>query len=402
MELEKRLREFKQTAEQTILRKIDDTSELEERILGEVRSSQKTRRKFGERYLYTAGAAVLAAILLFAASSWQPAGLSPGGQATTAPEPVPAGPSPSTLPPGTTQTPGPEPSPGSGQPGTQQQSGPSDEEIRQKVQEIKEALRIGLTQEEVRKRINSTHSVVDDNGDLESGADEFWNISFFKQDGYVPEEPEYVVDEQGLKARKVGLNLFIGWKEKKLYLYSIQYVQGEKNDIHFYMMRPNGTISSENISEKQAPSTFDLSHELKDTYFEFMETKKDEVLNGLGPVDILKLYFFAEGEGDLQMQYAFYTDHEEDAKPSLEQLLEDVKNDPVGADNMQKRLADLKAHVTGFETKEQRPESPPGQKPVYLAEAIVYMQFSDGREAQPFRLVKNQRGIWKVSWMPIQ
>jgi hypothetical protein len=134
-----------------------------------------------------------------------------------------------------------------------------------------------------------------------------------------------------------------------------------------------------------------------------VETKKDGVLYGLKPADILKLYLHAEEEGDLLTQYAFYADGGDDsAKPSLEAFLEDVKNDPAGAENTQKRLADLRAHVIGFETKEQKPESPSGQKSKYLAEAIVYMQFSDGREALPFRLVKNQEGVWKVSWMPIQ
>ncbi|MCM3591421.1 hypothetical protein M4D58_12390 [Brevibacillus borstelensis] len=409
MDLEKRLREFKQTADQAILREMDDTAELEERILGKARGGQKTaERKFGHRSLYKVGAAAVAAasLLLFSGPLFGPSNPAPGGHVTTGPGPVDPVPAvPPSLPAGTAPTPpAPGTSPGIGQPpGTDQLSGPSDEEIQNKVQEIKEALRIGLTQEEVKKRIQAPYNVVDDNGDLENGADEFWNISFFKQEGYVPEEPEYVVDETGLKARKVGLNLFIGWKEKKLYMYSIQYVQGEKNDIYFYMMRPNGTVGMEILNERPSPSVLDLGDSLKNAYFGFVETKKDGVLYGLKPADILKLYLHAEEEGDLLTQYAFYADGGDDsAKPSLEAFLEDVKNDPAGAENTQKRLADLRAHVIGFETKEQKPESPSGQKSKYLAEAIVYMQFSDGREALPFRLVKNQEGVWKVSWMPIQ
>ncbi len=271
MDLEQILREFKETADRTFLRPLDDTADLENRIRAGI---HKRSRRNVIRTITVASLA--AAALMFVIVLPQP---NSGGQnhVTTAPA---------------------------------HDATPDDAAILQKVEEIKESLRIGLTQDKVLKRINGSPTIVDDNGDLESGADEFWNYSFFRQEGYAPKEPFYVVDEEGLRGRKTGANLFIGWKEKKLYFYSITYVQGEKNDIVFFLMRSNGTVSEETLGVQQAPSVFDLSPELKDLYFAYMKEKKDELLKGLTPIDIFKLYVHAEEEGDLHTQYALYIQDE--------------------------------------------------------------------------------------------
>jgi hypothetical protein len=102
-----------------------------------------------------------------------------------------------------------------------------------------------LSQSHVIQLLGDGYSLVDDNGDLaESGGNEFWNFSYFKDSSYQPSSPLYVVDEQGLKQRKVGINLFIGWNNKSLFFYSISYIQG--NNIHFYIVQRDGT-SSEDI-----------------------------------------------------------------------------------------------------------------------------------------------------------
>jgi hypothetical protein len=352
MDLEQILREFKETADRTFLRPLDDTADLENRIRAGI---HKRSRRNVIRTITVASLA--AAALMFVIVLPQP---NSGGQnhITTAPA---------------------------------HDATPDDAAILQKVEEIKESLRIGLTQDEVLKRINGSPTIVDDNGDLESGADEFWNYSFFRQEGYAPKEPLYVVDEEGLRGRKTGANLFIGWKEKKLYFYSITYVQGEKNDIVFFLMRSNGTVSEETLGVQQAPSVFDLSPELKDLYFAYMKEKKDELLKGLTPIDIFKLYVHAEEEGDLHTQYALYIQDEEYEKPTLEQFLEDVKKDPAGAERSYKQIAELKEQANGFEVMMQDEKR-----------AIVYVKFKDHREPLGFRVRKDKNNIWKVSWLPIQ
>lgn len=283
-----------------------------------------------------------------------------------------------------------------------------DVNIRQKVDEIKAALRIGLTQAEVLGRIPGVYSVVDDGGDLENGADEHWSISFFRQPDYVPEVPGHVIDEEGLESGRVGANLFISWKEKKLYLYSITYVQGPDNEIHFYWMRPNGTVGLERLNEKAPPTVFDLGEKEMDLYFLFMETNQEEILRGVEPADILKLYLFAMDEGHLRTQYAFYAEEPELEKPSLEQFLADVRKDAAGAEKVRQWLNDLKANASGFELRMIDRNLPAGSgsgtTPIdqgQAEEALVLVKFTDHREPFPFHFRKNQQGIWKVRWMPL-
>jgi hypothetical protein len=193
-----------------------------------------------------------------------------------------------------------------------------------------------------------------------------------------------------LRGRKTGANLFIGWKEKKLYYYSITYVQGEKNDIVFFLMRSNGTVSQETLGVQPPPSVFNLSPELEDLYFAYTKEKKDELLKGLTPIDIVKLYVHAKEEGDLHTQYALYIQDETYEKPTLEQFLEDVKKDPAGAERSYKQIAELKEQANGFEVIMQDERR-----------AIVYIKCKDHREPLGFRVRKDKNGVWKVSWLPI-
>ncbi|SCW52459.1 hypothetical protein SAMN04487970_101299 [Paenibacillus tianmuensis] len=124
----------------------------------------------------------------------------------------------------------------------------SDEKISKQVNYMKSNLKLGMTQEEVRSLLGDKFIDVEDNGDLENGGDSFWLYSFFKQDDYKSPFPDYVVDKDGLKERKVGADLFIAWKNKKVHLYSISYVHGSDNQVHQYVIRPDGTKEEGPIS----------------------------------------------------------------------------------------------------------------------------------------------------------
>ncbi|WP_088832233.1 hypothetical protein [Paenibacillus tyrfis] len=124
----------------------------------------------------------------------------------------------------------------------------SDEKISKQVNYIKSSLKLGMTQEEVTSLFGDRFIDVEDNGDLENGGDSFWLYSFFKQDDYKSAFPDYVVDKDGLKERKVGADLFIAWKNKKVHLYSVSYVQGSDNQVHQYVVKPDGTIEDRPLS----------------------------------------------------------------------------------------------------------------------------------------------------------
>lgn len=108
-----------------------------------------------------------------------------------------------------------------------------DRMILNKVNELKEKLRLGLTQEEVKSLFMDDYEIANDNGDLENGSDSYWKYSFFKEPGYNRVDiPDHVIDQEGLKNNKVGVSLFIGWKENKLHMYSIAYVDPKDKQVY--------------------------------------------------------------------------------------------------------------------------------------------------------------------------
>lgn len=121
--------------------------------------------------------------------------------------------------------------------------------IAGKIDEIKEKLKLGLTQEEVQALFAQPHEPAYDNGDLENGCDAYWKYDFFKEPGYSRQDiPDHVIDEEGLLSKKIGAYLFIGWKDGKLHLYSISYVNPKDHRVYMYVLHPDGTASEERVS----------------------------------------------------------------------------------------------------------------------------------------------------------
>ncbi|MEK8128161.1 stalk domain-containing protein [Paenibacillus filicis] len=123
---------------------------------------------------------------------------------------------------------------------------PTDKEVSDKVNEIKKILKVGMTQAEVKSLLKESYKIVDDNGDLENGSDSYWKYNYFTAPGYTHDDlPDHVIDEEGLKARNIGLSLFVGWKKEKIHLFTISYVRG--NDLYLFIMNPDGTYSESKI-----------------------------------------------------------------------------------------------------------------------------------------------------------
>ncbi|NEW04787.1 copper amine oxidase N-terminal domain-containing protein [Paenibacillus sp. SYP-B3998] len=124
-----------------------------------------------------------------------------------------------------------------------------DQMIIKKVNEVKEKLKLGLTQEEVQALFKEKYELAQGNGDLENGSDAYWKYNFFKEPGYSrPDIPDHIVDEDGLKTKKIGAYLFIGWKNNKTHLYSISYVNPKDNRVYLFVMNPDGTTSDSPVS----------------------------------------------------------------------------------------------------------------------------------------------------------
>lgn len=119
-----------------------------------------------------------------------------------------------------------------------------EEEVLQTVARIKDNVTIGSTKQEVAALFGDRYVLVDDQGDLENGCDEFWLYRFFTEEDYQSSVPDHVIDQEGIRSGKVGAAFFIGWKDERVYLYTIAYLQGPNRNLHVYS-NVNGTRAEE-------------------------------------------------------------------------------------------------------------------------------------------------------------
>ncbi|MGF9906469.1 hypothetical protein [Brevibacillus porteri] len=371
MNLDKWLAEFKETADRTLLHGMEDTTGLEEQIRMNV--EKKAKRRF--RFTYPVSAALVAVVLVI---GFTPYLLQKESTSTHTPKGTSAEA-------GTHQKPDPK-----------AHSASDDQVIMETVDEIVDVLRVGMTQEQIKEKISVPYTVVEDyGGSGDDGADEYWGYSIFAKEGYKRKDWA-MIETEGLLKRDVGLELLVGWKDKKLHWYTVSYVQGK--DVYLFKMNSNGTVHEDVVDVPQdgtqtpvATSVFDLKPEEQDRYYNYMYEKKDELLRGLSPIDVWKLYVTAQQEGQLEMQYALHIEDDGSEKPTPEQYLEDMKKDPVGARNSWKQLKTMRELASDI-TLEQTSEK----------EAVVWVTFKDNRDKVGYKMQKNKQGIWKLSWLARQ
>lgn len=121
--------------------------------------------------------------------------------------------------------------------------------VTEKTNELKAKLKLGLTKEEVQTLFPETFEIAQNN-DSEDGSDSYWIYEYFKVPGYdrqdyFSEDADHVIDYDALMNKQIGAYLYMEWKNNKLILYSIAYVNTRDNQVHLYIMRPDGTVSDE-------------------------------------------------------------------------------------------------------------------------------------------------------------
>lgn len=126
-----------------------------------------------------------------------------------------------------------------------------------------------------------------------------------------------------------------------------------------------------------------LSDELQSAYKEFAAKKNANILKSYGPFEIMQLYFQADSQKDFGTKYALYS--QDDAKPSEKQYIKEQQE--AGFD-----LGDL---LKGYEYAtlyhpDNEPEKISG----------IELHFS-GQDSLVFQMVQ-EKGIWKVRFMPLQ
>jgi hypothetical protein len=131
-----------------------------------------------------------------------------------------------------------------------------------------------------------------------------------------------------------------------------------------------------------------LSEELIEIYNRFAETKDDEVLRGLRPIEIFKFYFYAYEQKDFETQYALFIQDDMYIKvfPTVSDFLSAVQSE-----NREDQLKFIEEEIKNNDTLEEVINSE--RNAVILVSA---------EKALGFGLTLNENGIWKVNWLPFQ
>ncbi|WP_436376640.1 hypothetical protein [Cytobacillus sp. BC1816] len=130
-----------------------------------------------------------------------------------------------------------------------------------------------------------------------------------------------------------------------------------------------------------------LLEPLNHVYKEFSLRGTDEILRGLSPADVFQLFLFAEETEDYYTQYALFN-HDPDIEkpfPALNDYLKAKSESPSIPEEQT-----LLHRVKNADLEE-----------VIIDESSAYISITE-EEGFGFGLSKNNDGIWKVNWMPIQ
>lgn len=139
---------------------------------------------------------------------------------------------------------------------------------------------------------------------------------------------------------------------------------------------------------------FPLSETLVTVYKKYKSSNyTQEILQGLPPQDIMRIYWYADINNDFDARYGLYIKDEKYFVPSKEKLIEDKKNNSLSEqdskDDLYKELKSVK-QLELFYLDESRKE------------AVIKYKGKLMENNQHFRLIKNNNGIWTVAFMPTQ
>ncbi|MFD2043609.1 hypothetical protein ACFSTA_04380 [Ornithinibacillus salinisoli] len=161
-----------------------------------------------------------------------------------------------------------------------------------------------------------------------------------------------------------------------------------------YIHSPTGSTIYLEITTRMT-NTYDtnikMSQELTDIYEQYKETLNDELLEGLNPIDVFKMHFYAENNEDEEVKYALYIQDEMYGTPDKDAYF----NDPFFAedDTMKKNAEQFYEELLAVDVFKEE----------YLSEEEAIIHFATVESnGLAFRLIKNSEDIWKVAWIPMQ
>jgi hypothetical protein len=145
------------------------------------------------------------------------------------------------------------------------------------------------------------------------------------------------------------------------------------------------------IDSKSVQTNIEPSAELMALYNEYASKNDDQLLAGLSPLDVFKLYFYAKHLEDSETTYALYIKGEMFGTPSEEEYFGEPEFYGAIFNENDKKLYSELQQVREFKIN-------------YLNNNEAIITWKDQEGSLPaFRLIKDPyKDVWKVSWLPMQ
>ncbi|RXI98604.1 hypothetical protein DS745_20015 [Anaerobacillus alkaliphilus] len=159
-----------------------------------------------------------------------------------------------------------------------------------------------------------------------------------------------------------------------------------RSGVETRLYKTEDTASDTYGSTEKSESIF-LTEDLLAIFTQYANSKDEEVLRGIRPLDIFKFYYYAEYLEDYETQYSFFiTDEYLRAFPTLEDFVEAIESQ---SDSERRQFIEEKILHGEFHEVINNEDG-------YASISILL------EPGLSFGLTLNEKGIWKVNWLPFQ
>lgn len=166
----------------------------------------------------------------------------------------------------------------------------------------------------------------------------------------------------------------------------LQYENGWKLDEQLPFTHGDNLEGSPQAKDGASEKEFSLTDEEQTAYEKFSLDFNEEHLRNLDPISIAKLYVYADSENNQEVAYALYTDREGYVQWTKEEHLEMTKTEEHSEEKILEAYNGL---PDGEFLEDEDGES-------------GYIKFYNANGMMGFQMIKDEDGIWNVSYMPIQ
>lgn len=263
----------------------------------------------------------------------------------------------------------------------------SDKEIADKVNFLQSHIVMGMTEKEVIALLGKEYVEID-NTDSESGSVKQIGYNFLVSDTADQLNISHEIAVESIHNRKIGVQFYIGFSDQSEVLWTtINFAEG---DSVLMMSKGMNGRGIEKIYPDSNPDVirFTLTPEEEIIYQKFLQDLDEKHLIDANPISIAKLYVQAQLDKRYDAVYALLTDREGYVRWTKEEDERFPESD----------RGTIMQTLTTFNNIDAGSFIPDGDYGGY----IEYEASKDADAKSGFNMIKDEDGIWNVSFMPIQ